>query len=785
MTRDISDIKEDAAIAILETVFHEEIDLKSSTRPIPGRFNWSKANAINHMKRYVCWRLGIPCHFVRDSSLKHTGLRELIDQHLKELGDLVDWTYQDFVIPDKTEAVKPVEKQWGYDKHQESYFQHMERLNMAGEDIKKQLTDPDDYGIIQSTKKFVEANRARLDAKYQPAETHVIDREGITSIALGYHVSLDENPFEDLLLAVYEDLLAFRGNEEAKEYSKMRRHNMETEQTRKEALALNEARERKYRERQNRIREQKDMFQEEKDSKVNNLIWAHERQCKAIEEENAQKLANYRKELEKIGKLSAENQEQSVLVAEYIANVDNWNMTMSRLDYTVILNAMREAQIADRRSISKAFKKYGIPVNFYQTYQKIFLYEGQMVSSIIPGITDYVIFRNEVMKVILDLEEDKLDPAEFKTPDDCHRVAKRMGYNKLFGNIFIRIMWHCQFWRKNSDYCKPTEDDARRALGLEKKEVTVLQKPILKKPPSRPRDDTLYKKAHLEEPSFTSRKKLKQAEVPKKYMIPYYSLPPVDEIDFFALIYCLVCVDDSRCKNEAKRVFGDIPGFRVHNFRQRHKYFLEQYRVKFWDIYSDWQLNIDPRNKLERELKEQRAIGQQRNLAKTWQSYLRTPAKKYQMKKRLIMNNQVLAQIAQKNVESLDESNKFHSEKKSKGLRLRRKKKTKFLERTRDPDHCYQVTGWDVLENVVVEGQAKKVDSEVLSRIIIRSEARKTIDRIGRACLKSVPTHMLENLFFASCTKNFVPKLDIARGRTERIYWRKARVAFCQSVSRS
>jgi len=801
---------EDLVIAILEDIFHDEIDLSYPTFPVPGIRSKGQARAMNSMKRYACQHLNVTCHGVLDDNNKHTNLKKLFHTKLDEARKSFQPCKQ-FAVPNKEESIKPLEKILVVPEEQHRYAEMIERHNMGQEDltilkVSHTLEEQD------AQKVWSKAVQKRMVIETAPSNPSALDESIISDI--GFNYILDENSeLHDLLYEVFEVMNAMRGSKAAKERIAIKKKNKLIEEEAKEAEEYNQREMEKYNKVMARIREQKQMRHEESLSIRFNLLEAEEERNKAIEEHNNQEKEKYRLYLqqkvawEQSQRLSQSNLE---IQAEQYRRANN-NTTLfpqvSDVDILWTLYYLRECCPSDgnspprNRDFQRAAQMTGLrTIAHRRFFERTFLREGRWIASVLPNIHDFVYFRSRSLKLIFALENNEISFFGL-THQQVVDLIESLDLHAIFSNIVLRIRQmvvagRCvrEGWGDSNMMPIERARDIVRNRATPTADMPVPYVPKLKKIPAKMKEETIEVKIaeKLGEPNFTSRKKLKKKLIPKLLEDITEPLPSVEEIDYMALLYGLSMVTDSviEAREKIKKIFGEFPKFRMYTFIESHRKLLTKMRPVLTAIVNDWFLGIDIRRRMEGTMNQ---IKLEHNYDRFFDSKKKRKEKMLQLKPRVYKLRQVvklvendIVNVQQKRQESLEKSNKFHAGSINDSILLKKvytlskQEKKNIAEGMTDEEEDLSRVFEDIKYTAEEFDEAPMFSESrgVLSRLAIRSEARKVIETIGNPCLRKVPTHMLENMFFASATLGYCPKLHVAVRDTAKTYHRTARIAF-------
>jgi len=794
-------VSEDLIISILEEVFQEEIDLTTLTLPREG-LSKCKCNAINYFKRYLCHKERITCHYVSNNSCKYPTLKKRIDRLWEEnKREANNQEMTTFRIPDKSEITKPFEKTTIIDPMFARHAEMVERINMEQEDHR--LIFLEKCPEIEKKKgQFIESIRELKDAESAPAPT-TVGKEDIIAIAASYSFYHYDEMYE-LLFEMFDILNDIRGCQEAKMNCKIRYGNRKAREEIEEATSYNEKEKIKYERLINRIKEQKAMREEEEASLRFDIMSKRQDLISSIRSHNEMETNRYRRELEVLTKWkkdksllesSIEHPETAVEMKEFVVRTTGleWIHT-SDLDVIAFLKIFYEGTPGRppcpyRNSVIAAAKKYGYPYEYaVHLYSRYFLKEEgdrkNWIQTIGNPVLDAVYFRARAARLIFLMENGDIS-LEGVSFAQTQAILDRHGFSPIMTNYVIRL--------KQGIYGKNLTSVHKRYVAkqealLEKEFGTppTVNRPFLKKEPEPMREATVDRLVYekMGEAVFSSRKKLKQKIVPALVDTLDYEVPPVEEMDFMALICGLIhSVEDGQAgKLKAIEFFGGFPKFRWYSFVNRNKSLINQLRPYFTMLLNDWYLGINYKNLLQRSLKSLRVSHVQYELnrmEKKREEKIKTPKipKPYQIFKKICLIETEADNIEKRKRESLRISNEFHSLE-MQGLELNPvrpgQKKKAASEVVAEEEPIMQF----VEENVI----RRPFTNPVLSRFKIRQEARKVISHVGSAALRSVPTHLIENVIFATAQLKFCPKLDINKQDHHKFYKRKGRVSFARSI---
>jgi len=790
----------DIAVSVLEHFFKDEIDFTSVTRSVPGIRSCRKASAINHMKRFVAEILHLPCHEVRDSRERHSHLKEKIAKALNDALEMSPSTHM-VTIPDKTNQIVPLKKVEVVEPLEEQMRQVVERRNMEAEDLR--LIEREETQELRQLRETLDSNRSIQKETLNSRENLKITPKKLEKMCYSYKFSDPEIAEEiyNLMYEMYEITLAMKGSVLAKHAQGLRKHNEETKEEREAAIAQNELWKKKYLERKALIREQRNMYHAELDSCYFKHVTNYETQLRNIETHNNNEKERYRRELKLLSEWQSKQDEEALSIERaldsYIAEHTRSDRTVTDLDILMGLYSVRDVFGADNTAMVKyGTKSMGIPHCFLKNFKTPD--KKNFVMTTEHNISDYTFYRRDVVRLAFLIESGQVS-FQGKTVPEIHQTIEDLEFYPFMGNVIIGLRWGFIASASKDGALQPTREEAMKKLNLgnKKKKVPkppVVTKPDLKKAPSVPKESTIWEKVHREvpEPQYKSALKLKQKDYPKEkpHSQPY--LGDVEDFDFFSLLYAVMHTHPAIGKKRATLIFGDVPLFRYHTFREKHKFYLYKHLSFFHEIIADWQLGLDPSKKLDRIMRDTQYGAISESLRKKkdnfYRTYSQTAPQKYRMKSKLILTEESRERVARMKQESLAISNDFHDNKPvpSKTVYLRN---TGELRAKLSEINYLKVEKWDILDTVeedfLLLCAEDNLEKGWKSRLVIRNEARRAIEAIGKCNMSSVPTHMLENFFFASSTKGFLPRLDISKFEKSRIYWRKARVALHTLVART
>jgi hypothetical protein len=808
--------KEDLIISILEDIFNDEIDLSAPTLPVPGHRSKGKARRINSMKRYACEELGVSCHLVWDSNCKYTKLKALFHEKLEE----VLYEYQsckEFSVPDKTESIAPMETERVVPPEQLAYAEMIERHNMAQEDIQALKTDHT-AEEKQRIKSWAQRVGQRHKLEVAPSNPGPFTEDDITK--LGFSYIFDENcELHELLYDVYEMLNDVRGSVSAKERIRIKKQNEVIAEEIKQAKEYNRKELEKYERASARIREQKQMRAEEELSIRHHIMENERRRRLAIEAHNEAEKDKYREYLKK--KLeydqAVESSKQSLDQAAEAYRRANAAPTLyptvPDLDIQYWLCYLRDCcpvsshSFPTHNTFIQAGAKYGCRRKTHKDFfERTFTINGSWRSSVVPDISDYIYYRSKVPELIFLMETGEVSFLGLGHQQVIDRIEE-LGFNGLFSNIILRIRQNligsrCSRNGWGKDMLMPIEQ-ARVMVANQRSvqlpEAPTFFKPYLKKVPEPLKESTIDRKVSekLGEPNYTSRKKLNKKLIPKLIAELDEPLPTVEEIDYMALLYGLSIVTDSvkEAKNAIKRMFGDFPAFRLHTFVNSHRKMLQTMKPVLTIMVNEWFLNINIRDRpaamLNRAAIKHNSDKLIESKRKRREAMLKLKPKVYHLREKVILIENDIVNVQQKRLDSLRVSNDFHNGHSKEGLSIKKvyslsvqEKKQVVQDTTLVGREEYSMYFEDLESKAEFMDPAPLSTKQrgVFSRLAIREQARRVISTIGTPCLKKIPTHMLENMFFSSAKLGFCPKLHVASRETAKFYNRKARVAFCRNT---
>jgi hypothetical protein len=807
--------KEDLVISILEDIFNDEIDLSAPTLPVPGHRSKGKSRLINSMKRYACNKLDVTCHLVWDSNCRHTKLKKLFDEKLDE----VLFEYQsckEFVVPDKTESIAPMETERVIPPEQVLYAEMIERHNMAQEDIQSLKTNHTTEEI-QRIKSWSMRVGKRHQLEIAPSNPGPMTEEDITK--LGFSYIFDENcELHELLYDVYEMLNDVRGSVAAKERIRIKKQNEILTKEIQLAKEYNQKELVKYERASARIREQRQMRNEE-ESSIRAEIMNNERNRRvAIEVHNNLEKEKYREYLSKKVEYERAMKTRDLGIEQAAEDYRKANAaptlypTVTDLDIQYWLCYLRDCcpdsttSLPTHNTFFKVGAKYGCRRKVHKDfYERTFLINGNWRSSIVPDVSDYLYYRSKVPQLIFQMETGEVSFFGLGQQQVIDKV-KELGLNILFTDIIIRIRQNiigsrCSRNGWGRDMLMPMEQARAIVAQQITGEITepVPYKPQLKKVPEPLKESTIDKKVseRLGEVSFTSRKKLNKKLVPKLIAELEEPLPSVEEIDYMALLYGLSIVTDSvkEAKDAIKRMFGDFPAFRLHTFVNSHRKMLQTMKPVLTIMVNEWFLNVNIRerpaamlNRAAIKHNSDRLIESKRQRR---EAMLKLKPKVYHLREKVILVENDIINVQKKRLDSLKTSNDFHSGGLDPGIKIHKVYSLSVQEKKQICDQTtlvgqeeYSMYFDDMVSKAEFMDPAPRSSNKrgVFSRLAIREQARRVISTIGTPCLKKIPTHMLENMFFSSATMGFCPKLHVANRETAKFYHRKARVAFCRNT---
>jgi len=786
----------DIAVSILEHFFEEEINFQEVTRPIPGRLTCRKASAINHMKRHVAARLGIPCHKVPNCRDKHTKLTKAIDEALDE-AEALSTTHLDYVIPEKKEEIQPINITVGVSNLESQMREVVERLNMADNDFR--LIETDQIEELKTLRKARDAVGTKFET-LSGKNNLKINPSSISKICYTYCPNAElADELEDLMYEMYEIFKEIKGNERAKAATQDREYNFKTEVERNKAILQNQIWKEKYECRKQEIKEQKQMYQAEVESQYLRLLSNHEDNVSRIERHNAQEKDRYRKELNVLARWNRQQanavQDHEAAVQKYIEEHRRTELTVTDLDIVQFLYSMREI-IRVNRNLRGDIKRFGtVGSGVTHAWNKQFVnQEGNLISTRDVRVADCVHFRKESMTTILMIEEGNVTFQGLTVPELYQRCAEKE-ISHIVANVIIAARWMISGTTKNKGWDCLTFSEAEAMLRLTTPAMEEprpnVTKPQLKTPPAPPNKSRLLEKAEAMTPvpKYKSALKLKQKTYPAYREISKLSLGDIEDFDYFSLLYSAMYLNPSYGKKTAELLFGPRIPFRYYSFCNKHFELLEATRGIIWDIISDWMMNMDPTKKnliiavsAKKKYLHDKYI---RRKAAISQSMSESQPRKYRMRTTKLLTENDRKEILQRQYNSLKKSNDFHRGNHRDGIRLKSSRPKAIKTKLKQLNYV-TVKNWDLLDDVEILGcepQSFETQSGWESRLRIRHEARKAVECLGRCNLNNVPTHMIENMLYASSKLGFLPKLDISRLSKGRLYWRRSRIALSYSIS--